>query len=485
MSYIGKGIKSVSSANITVDTMVGDGVVNTLALSQSGVESVKDVSVYYQGVAQVPNVDYTLTASTVTFTTIPAVGMKVVAVTRGDSIRDKVNDNSASGTSFADNSITDSNVIGLDASKLTGALPAMDGSALTNTSLPTAPLTSSASDPAVDTNGTLGDIFVNTTTGQMFVLTDATIDENVWTNAGNGDGNIMFVPYTFQGTSYGYSIGGSAYYYSGETKIIDQFAFPSSGTATNTGDLSTTYHMEGAGACSKTHGYVAGGNGNTSSPPVSAYDKRSFAAGGDSVTVGNLSYARHGVTGHSSGDHGFAVGFGASNLIARWSYSADATNSDIGNLSYTRNSADGQSSSTDGYVCNGMNSAHAIEKFSFSSGATTVTGNVLGNSWWAFGAIGLSSATYGYSCSGNYMNNGIKKFSFSSNGDTNTIGNLGFLGNGVQNYPAAACASTTYGYTCGGNGSTQIQSINFVSDGHSGFSGNLSSNRCKGVGNQV
>lgn len=482
MSYLGKGLKSVSSANITVDTMIGDGVVNTLALSQNGVESVKDVSVYYQGVAQVPNVDYTLTASTVTFTSIPTVGMKVVVVTRGDSVKDRVNDNSVTGASFADNAITDSNVIGLDASKLTGALPAMDGSALTNASLPTAPLTSSASDPVVDTNGTLGDIWTNTTTGQMFVLTDATTDQNVWTNAGNGDGNIMFVPYTFQGTSYGYSIGGSAYYYSGETKIIDQFAFPSSGTATNTGDLSTTYHMEGAGACSKTHGYAAGGNGNTSSPSVTDYDKRSFAVGGNSVTVGNLSYPRHGVTGHSSGDNGYAVSGASQNLIEQWSYAADSTNSDIGDLSYTRGSADGQSSSTDGYVCNGAGSVNAIEKFSFSSGATTVTGNVLGNS--SFGGIGLSSATYGYSCSG-AGGDGIKKFSFASNGDTITIGNLGFLGNGVQNWPAAACASTTYGYTCGGNGSTQIQQISFVSDGNAGFQGNLSSNRCKGVGNQV
>ncbi len=191
MSYIGKGLKSVSSANITVDTMIGDGVVNTLALSQNGVESVNDVSVYYQGVAQVPDIDYTLTASTVTFTSIPSVGMKVVVVTRGDSVKDKVNDNSVTGASFADNSITNSKIIGLDASKLTGVLPAMDGTALTNKSI-TAPLTSSASDPVVDTNGTLGDIWTNTTTGQMFVLTDATTDQNVWTNAGNGDGHITY-----------------------------------------------------------------------------------------------------------------------------------------------------------------------------------------------------------------------------------------------------------------------------------------------------
>lgn len=480
MSYIGKGIKSVSSANITVDTMIGDGVVNTLALSQSGVESVKDVSVYYQGVAQVPNVDYTLTASTVTFTTIPAVGMKVVAVTKGDSVKDKVNDNSASGTSFADNSITDSKVIGLDAGKLTGALPAVDGSALINTSIPTAPLTSSVSDPTNVTNGTLGDIFANTTTGQLFVLTDATTDQNVWTNAGNGDGNIMFVPYIFQGSSYGYSVGGSSTYSSGNTSAIDQFAFPSSGTATNTGDVATHPHREGGAACSKTFGYAFAGNDGAM---TAAIDKRSFANGGNSVYVTDVSSPRHGVSGHSSGDHGFCVSGASLNKIERWSYSDDTTNSDIGDLTYTRGHHDGQSSSTDGYVCNGANASHAIDKFSFSSGANSVIGNVLGNSWYAYASIGLSSATHGYTCGGNYMADGIKKFSFSSNGDTSTIGNLANIG--VQQFPVAACASTTYGYTCGGNGSTQIQSINFSSDGHAGFSGNLSANRCKGVGFQV
>ena len=483
MSYLGKGLKSVSSANITVDTMIGDGVVNTLALSQNGVESVKDVSVYYQGVAQVPDIDYTLTASTVTFTSIPTVGMKVVVVTRGDSVKDKVNDNSVTGASFADNAITDSNIIGLDASKLTGALPAMDGSALTNTSLPTAPLISSASNPTNESNAILGDVWTNTTSGEMFVCTDATTDQNVWTNIGDGDGHIMFVPYTFQGSSYGYSVGGSTTYYSGATYIIDQFAFPSSGTATNTGDISTNAHKEGAGACSKTYGYAAGGSNGTI-PGVTDFDKRSFATGGNSVSVGNLSNPRHGITGHSDGDNGYAVSGASQNLIEKWSYAVDGNAIDVGDLSYTRSHADGQSSSTDGYVCHGAGAVHAIEKFSFSSGATTVTGNVLGNNSGNFGGIGLSSATYGYSCSGG-DNNGIKKFSFSSNGDANTIGNLGFLGNGIQNWPAAGISSVTHGYTTGGNNSSQIQSISFVSDGNAVFQGNLSSNRCKGVGNQV
>jgi hypothetical protein len=486
MSYIGKGIKSVSSANITVDTMVGDGVVNTLALSQSGVESVKDVSVYYQGVAQVPNVDYTLTASTVTFTTIPAVGMKVVAVTKGDSIRDKVNDSSASGTSFADNAITDSKIIGLDASKLTGALPAMDGSALTNASIPTAPLRSSASDPAVDTNGAAGDIFANTTTGQLFVLTDDTTDQNIWTNAGNGDGNIMFVPYTFPGTTYGYSAGGSPTW-SGSSTVIDEYAFASSNThqATNTGDVTLNAHKEGAGACSKTYGYCAAGSDGAM---TDTYEKRSFAAGGNMVLVGNLSYARHGVTGHSDGDNGYAVSGASQNLIEQWSYLSDATNSDIGDLTYTRGHADGQSSSTDGYVCNGAAAVHSIDKFSFSSGVSSVIGIVQGNSHYNYGGIGMSSAIHGYSCSGGYGGKQIRKFSFASNGDAVHTANLADVPPNYnhQLWPTGAACETSYGYVFGGNnGVSQIQSISFTSNSHAVYAGNLSSNRCKSIGLQV
>jgi hypothetical protein len=45
-----------------------------------------------------------------------------------------------------------------------------------------------ASDPAVDTNptGGLGTVWANTTSGEMFILTDATAGANVWKNVGDG-----------------------------------------------------------------------------------------------------------------------------------------------------------------------------------------------------------------------------------------------------------------------------------------------------------
>ena len=85
--------------------------------------------------------------------------------------------------------ITNDNITSMDAGKLTGALPAVDGSALTN--MPSG-VTKNASDPAIDTNpsGGVGTIWANTTSGEMYVLTDATAGANVWTNVGDGAGTI-------------------------------------------------------------------------------------------------------------------------------------------------------------------------------------------------------------------------------------------------------------------------------------------------------
>ncbi len=53
-------------------------------------------------------------------------------------------------------------------------------------------ITKSASDPTGSTNpaGGVGTVFLNTTSGEMFSLTDATTNANVWTNIGDGTGAL-------------------------------------------------------------------------------------------------------------------------------------------------------------------------------------------------------------------------------------------------------------------------------------------------------
>ena len=76
----------------------------------------------------------------------------------------------------------------LDAAKLTGAaLPAADGSQIRYVG--DAP-TVSASDPTTSSNLHIGVVWVNSTSGEVYICTDATTNANVWTNVGDGSGNI-------------------------------------------------------------------------------------------------------------------------------------------------------------------------------------------------------------------------------------------------------------------------------------------------------
>ena len=55
----------------------------------------------------------------------------------------------------------------------------------------------SVNDPNATTNHVngVGTVWLNTTTGEMFVCTDATTDANVWSNSGEGAGDIIPNPY--------------------------------------------------------------------------------------------------------------------------------------------------------------------------------------------------------------------------------------------------------------------------------------------------
>ena len=90
-------------------------------------------------------------------------------------------------------------------------LPAVSGAALTGI----AGATKNASNPTISTNpsGGVGTEWQNTTTGEIFICTDATAGANVWVSTGGRSGNIAPNPlgsnaYTLGGTSYGFSLGG-------------------------------------------------------------------------------------------------------------------------------------------------------------------------------------------------------------------------------------------------------------------------------------
>jgi len=440
MAYLGKSLVGILNESKTIDTMTGNGSTTTLTLSKTP-GSVNNVEVYMDGVFQTPSVEYTLSGNTVSFSTAPENGMVVVALSGNDSEIITPNDNSISGSKIAGAVVTDAKIAGMAANKLNGALPAVDGSALTN--MPSA-VTKSASDPATDSNpaGGVGTIWANTTSGEMYVLIDATTDANIWFNVGGGDGDV--VPWTFQGTVSGYSSGGHSDP-NGFFNVIEKFPFASDTNATDVGDMTAT-RFNPSGQTSSTHGYIAGGG-----PAVNIIDKFTFAADNDATDVGDLTVARRGVVGQSSPTHGYASGGddGPDNVIDKFSFSVDGNATDVGDLTITRGSASSQTSSTHGYTAGGAAGStylNTIDKFTFSADANaTDVGDLINNS---YGPAGQSSTTHGFVSGGfapSYLNS-IVKFTFASNANATDHADIT-----VARHISSGQSSTTHGYMCGGS----------------------------------
>ncbi len=192
MAYIGKNLVGVLKESKTVTTMIGDGSDTTLTLSDSP-GSVNNVLLFLDGVRQTPVTNYNVSGTALTFTTAPAAGVNVVAVVGNHSGVDTRN-LSVTSQKIVDGMVTNAKIAtGISSSKLTGALPALDGSALTGITAAETPIFKSASDPTVTSNKTLGQLWSNSTSGAMFICTDATVGANVWLNVGGGSGNV--VPY--------------------------------------------------------------------------------------------------------------------------------------------------------------------------------------------------------------------------------------------------------------------------------------------------
>ena len=332
MAYLGAGLDAVnetlSTINMVCDTMTGNGVLTTKVLgSPTAPGSVNNVSVYYDGVAQTPTTDYTLSGSTITFSEAPASNVNVVILSYADEFSKTISDNTVYTDVIEDSAIANNKILGISASKLTGTLPALDGSALTGVVTLDPVLINETSNPTVSsmlaTGNGVGTIWVNSTTGAMFICTDATVGANVWLNVGEGSGHR---PLGFM------SATGGSISTVGNFKI---HTFTSSGTfeVTSAGiGLSETLIVAGGGG-----GGVSGGGAgghlvggvftellNLNSYPVvvgaggpfknnSSFTKE-YSNGGDS-TFGGLGAIGGGgsIWGHTTGNDGGSGGGGGYN----------------------------------------------------------------------------------------------------------------------------------------------------------------------------
>jgi hypothetical protein len=484
MAYLGSGMeeveKTVATINMVCDTMVGDGSTTTMTIgaTQEVPGSVNNVSVYFDGVCQRPTTDYTLSYKTVTFTTAPENAVKVICLSYANEFLDVISDATVYSTGIEDNAVTAAKLGStIASSKLTGTLPALDGSALTGVGV--TPITTSASDPLITTNpsGGLGTIFANTTSGEMYVLTDATAGANVWINVGSGEGDV---PYVFQGTTHGYTAGGNTGGPFHDT--IDKFTFASDADATDVGNL-TIARQGNSGQLSGTHGYTSGGYGGPGYAPSNIIDKYAFVTDGNATDVGNLTQIKYYTAGQSSEFYGYVSGGYVSyhNVIDKITFASDGNASDIGNLTVARYGSAGHSSGTHGYTGGGTisgGSSDVIDKFTVASDAdATDVGNLtVGRHTIA----GQSSSTHGYS-SGGVSSNVIDKFTFASDADATDVGNLTVARTGT-----AGQSSTTHGYATGGNPSLDvIEKFTFASDADATDVGNLTVDRTYAAGTHV
>ena len=487
MGYIGKDLVGILNENKVVDSMTGDGSDTTLTLSRTP-GSVNNVEVFIDGIYQTPDVEYTLAGDTITFTTAPVVGVTVVAVSGADSIVINPADGSITGAKIVDNAITGAKIAALSASKLTGALPALSGSGLTGlpaanfsgvlpaisgaalTGLPAANLTGalpavsgaaltnlpgvtkSASDPLITTNPTaVGQLFLNTTSGETYVCTDATTDNNIWTNVGTGTGDVQ--PYHGWGSNYAYSCNGSGASQGwSNTNTIDKFAFNSSSNATDVGDSQLARRNSGGGF-STTHGYNAGGAAS-----ASVIDKYSFSVDGNATIVGNLTSGSQAETGHgcSSETYGYATGgdpAASGNQIHKYSFSTDQDATLVGVLTTTTQTdfPSMTQSSTHGY-CQGGGASYVINKWTFATDGNATLVGVLNSTFGGSAtSAGVSSSTYGHTCGGGAMasrSSKIEKHSFASDGDATNVASLTLQEGKNGGY---GTSTQTHGYVAGGS----------------------------------
>ena len=328
-------------------------------------------------------------------------------------------------------------------------------------------ITTSSSDPAVDTNpsGGIGTMFVNTISCEMYVCTDSTAGSNVWKNVGEGTGTIE--PWIYGGLLNGFHAGG--YHTGSGSNMISSYSFTSDGDAVDTtGNLTVTTGWPSATSNGDhTYGYRIGGWSG-----LDSIDRYQFGAGADAVDVGDcLTGGNHG-TGNSSSTYAYTIG-GSPSVVQKLSYaSATGNMAEVGTGGRGHGAYTGYSSTTDGYAAGGADGISQVDKWSFSSDADSEDVGDMVNP--GYGAGGHSSAINGYR-TGGYSTptyyNVIEKMPFATDTHADTTANLSRSPD-----TAASNSSTTNGYSCGGHAggyTNVIDKFSFTSDSDADDIGNL------------
>ena len=138
-NYIGNQLKNGEFKKLDDITSGFDGSTTTFTLAFNSttvtVGGAEQLIVSLNGVIQEPVTSYTLGGGgkQIVFTTAPSNGASCFIMLFGGigSLASQVADNTITAAKIAEGAVTDSKITALNASKLTGTLPAIDGSSLT------------------------------------------------------------------------------------------------------------------------------------------------------------------------------------------------------------------------------------------------------------------------------------------------------------------------------------------------------------------
>ena len=215
MAYIGH-IPAEKYVSLSVQHFTVTATAN-YTLSNS-VTNENEIALFINNVRQEPGGSYAYTAAGTTLTLSAAtastdtmycvyLGKAIGTVTPPDgSVNSaKIVDGSITNDDLA-GSISSAKITSLDATKLTGTVaPARMGSGTASSTtvlygdgtykaepVTADEITKSTSEPVITTNpaGGVGTMWLRTTTGEMYCCTDATNNNNVWTNIGDGAGAV-------------------------------------------------------------------------------------------------------------------------------------------------------------------------------------------------------------------------------------------------------------------------------------------------------
>jgi len=354
----------------------------------------------------------------------------------------------------------------------TAKLPAVSGAALTGV----AGATKNASDPTLSTNpsGGVGTEWHNTTSGEVYVCTDATAGENVWKNVGEQSGNIP-LPAPPYGENYGFVLGGPS-----TSNVIQRFSFTTDGNGADWGDLTTSIYRASS-SHSATYGYRAGGmTGGSPDIATNVIDRFAFASQGNAADWADLAILFSYNGSFTAEDYGYPTMGNTHpwttnvNIVMKYPFASQTNSTDIADMSVARMSTRCASSLTHGYCAGGASPfSNVIDKFNFSTEANgTDVGDI--NSSTGYDNSGTNSETHGYCCGGQKASqpdkiNTIDKWTFASDANATNVGTISSARTGQ-----AGNSSTTHGYCTGDHGgSTLIQKYSFASDGSATNVGNL------------